>query len=321
MNELIKVAEDGSEQAVSARDLYKALEVRRDFSNWIKGRIEEYGFVEDEDYHIIALKKGDYSGDAESCSPNLTSKSTEENLIFAKSGENQVSQREDKESCSPNLGDKTTEENLIFPKSGENQVSQHGGRREGAGRPVIDYLLSVDMAKEIAMVENNDKGREIRRYLIKVEKAWHRPDLVLSRAGVLDRITEVEKRQMKFEGYAVGAYKKLETRVDGAYKEVLDNATANAAAEVKEYLVSSHRPSAHEAQLADLKEYLSLTIIATGDKRDKIDLFRLYPGYETHVSNPMPKNAFAAHVQLLYPQIKISNIRYGAVFSGCRFDY
>mgnify|MGYP003591331762 CR=1 FL=1 len=38
--------------SVNARDLHGALDVRRDFSTWIKGRIEQYGFVEGEDFMI-----------------------------------------------------------------------------------------------------------------------------------------------------------------------------------------------------------------------------------------------------------------------------
>ena len=38
------------------------------------------------------------------------------------------------------------------------------------GRPSKEYIISLDMAKELAMVENNEQGRRIRRYFIEAEK-------------------------------------------------------------------------------------------------------------------------------------------------------
>ena len=86
-------------QLCNARDLHASLQVGRDFSTWISDRIEEYGFVEGEDY-----------------SPVL------------------------------------------------------GNRSDGkAGKRRTDYHLTLDMAKELAMVENNDIGRQVRRYFIRAE--------------------------------------------------------------------------------------------------------------------------------------------------------
>ncbi len=91
-------------QMVDARVLHAFLEVGRDFSNWIKGRIDEYLFAEDQDY------------------------------LLAKSGE---------------------------------QVPHQGGFRTVSR---VDYFLTIDMAKELAMVERTAKGRQARRYFLDCER-------------------------------------------------------------------------------------------------------------------------------------------------------
>ena len=37
----------------------------------------------------------------------------------------------------------------------------------------IDYIVTLDMAKELSMLENNPKGKEFRKYFIDIEKKYH----------------------------------------------------------------------------------------------------------------------------------------------------
>lgn len=52
----------------------------------------------------------------------------------------------------------------------------------GAKRELQDYVLTIEMAKHIAMMSGTDKGYEIRDYFIKVEQAWNSPEMVMKRA-------------------------------------------------------------------------------------------------------------------------------------------
>lgn len=87
MDELIKITEHDGKRAVNARELHQFLENKRQFANWIEQRIEQYGFVENQDY----------------CSFNKIVK------------------------------------------------------RETGATTCKEYALSLDMAKELSMVENNEK--------------------------------------------------------------------------------------------------------------------------------------------------------------------
>ncbi|MDO4997323.1 MAG: antA/AntB antirepressor family protein [Neisseria sp.] len=83
-----------------ARKLHKFLQVETRFNMWIQRRIEEYGFIENQDF-----------------------------LSFA-----------------------------------QNCAKPQGGRKS------TEYHLTLDMAKELAMVERNEQGRAARRYFIECEK-------------------------------------------------------------------------------------------------------------------------------------------------------
>ena len=100
MNELIslfQLAINGElQQTVNARELHAFLEVRTRFNDWIAARINEYGFVENQDF-----------------------------VIF-------------------------TEFSVKIQK----------------GKPSKEYYITLDMAKELAMVERNEKGKQARQYFV-----------------------------------------------------------------------------------------------------------------------------------------------------------
>lgn len=50
------------------------------------------------------------------------------------------------------------------------------------GRPKQDHVLKLDVAKEIAMIQRTDKGKEVRQYFIQVEKDFNSPEKIMARA-------------------------------------------------------------------------------------------------------------------------------------------
>ena len=129
MNELItlqpQTINGNAVETVSARELHAFLESKQDFSTWIKNRIADYDFVENQDF-------------------------------------------------------------VRFHK-----------KMEANNATMIEYYITLDMAKEVAMIENNEKGRDVRQYFITCEKqakqastASLSEQLKVAQIGLLNRVLD-----------------------------------------------------------------------------------------------------------------------------------
>ena len=63
----------------------------------------------------------------------------------------------------------------------KNEKVRLEGNRE-VKRDIMDYQISVDMAKQICMIQRSPEGKQIRQYFIDLEKAWNTPEQIFARA-------------------------------------------------------------------------------------------------------------------------------------------
>ena len=64
------------------------------------------------------------------------------------------------------------------------------------GRPSTDHQLTIDMAKELCMIQRTEIGKRCREYFINLEKQWNSPDAVMARAlQIADQKLELAKQQ------------------------------------------------------------------------------------------------------------------------------
>ena len=56
--------------------------------------------------------------------------------------------------------------------------------KEG-GRPATDHQLTIPMAKELCMIQRNERGKQARQYFLAIEAQWNSPEAVMRRAVLI----------------------------------------------------------------------------------------------------------------------------------------
>ena len=154
-----------SVQLANARELHAFLESKQQYTDWIKNRITDYGFVQDEDYLIVTQRTN--------------------------------------------------------------------------GRPRKEYHITLDMGKELAMVERNGKGRQIRKYFIECERRAIQPKQIAlpePEKKFTFEFTEYELQQLIWLWFAfkrgVGTFQHIEK----AFRALGSNMSGQIYGQAYEYL-------------------------------------------------------------------------------------
>lgn len=73
-------------------------------------------------------------------------------------------------------------------------INQKRLTAQGNETTLNDHQVKVEMAKEISMLQRNDKGKEARQYFLEIERRWNSPEMIMKRA--MDYLNQrVEKLQ------------------------------------------------------------------------------------------------------------------------------
>ena len=110
----------------------------------------------------------------------------------------------------------------------ENVLSQKRERTYS----MTDYALSIDMAKEICMLQRNEKGKKARQYFLQLEKDWNSPEKVMARAlQIADREIKRLEAENEQQKQAIADFQPIKRYVDTILESKASLATSQVAAD------------------------------------------------------------------------------------------
>lgn len=93
-------------------------------------------------------------------------------------------------------------------------ISQKRLTAQGNETTYIDHNISIDMAKQICMIQRSPEGKQIRQYFLDLEKAWNTPEQVMARAlKMANRSIESLKDRCKFLGEQIVEQQQIITKL------------------------------------------------------------------------------------------------------------
>ena len=148
----------------------------------------------------------------------------------------------------------------------------------------MDYQISVDMAKQICMIQRSEKGKQYRQYFIDLEKAWNTPEQIFARA-----LKMADQKIQKLKETNAGLLEDVERM------------------RPKEIFADAVKASTSSILIGDLAKLLRQNGVDTGQKR----LFEQLrnEGYlmKTGSSRNMPKQKYVANGFFQIKETVISN--------------
>lgn len=78
-------------------------------------------------------------------------------------------------------------------------VTKNVYRADGTEMPQLqnDHQLTIPMAKELCMIQRNERGKQARQYFLQIEQLWNSPEAIMQRAmAIANRNLEELKRKV-----------------------------------------------------------------------------------------------------------------------------